>query len=145
MKSATLLDKMRIALSKIGVTNGTSRPINTNDEHSNAAWEYYIATQLAKEAEARKERALTVCQALNVIPDFKANPLPAGTSKVLHADDVMVISVTTRKAATRFNSALFTERFKAKHPKLAAEIDALVAECTQPNATPHAISAALKE
>lgn len=145
MKTANAQEVLNNALRKIGNHNGTARPQPTNDEQKMAAWEYYVADSLAKMAEQRKKLALAVAIAQGVIPDYKKKPLDAGKSIVNYTDEVMTITTTTRNAATRFQHELFIGRLKAKHPKLAAEIDGLVAECTATNAVPHMIAPSLKE
>jgi hypothetical protein len=145
MKTVNALSVFTAALMKIGSHNGSARPQPTNDVQKQVAWEYYVATTLAKLAETRKENALKAAVANGVLPDYKKQPLTAGKSAVPYDDDVVSIVVATRTAATKFDKALFLGKLKAKHPKLAAEIDAIEAECTSTNAVPHVITPALKE
>jgi hypothetical protein len=59
-----------------------------------AALEYHDASVGLRDAEARRKKATAAAVKLGVLPDHERFPLPVGTSQVVYADGLLVISVT---------------------------------------------------
>jgi hypothetical protein len=58
-----------------------------------SALEYHIASQLNREAEARKKKAIAAAVKSGVLFDHLKEPMPAGTNQVIYSGNSVEISV----------------------------------------------------
>lgn len=94
------------AFAEIGRVNGTMMPRSHNPQER-VAYEYWVASLLARLSEARRERAKKAAVAAAILPDHVASPMPIGTAETVYAGDVVTISVKVVEQSPRLDVAGF--------------------------------------
>lgn len=119
----------------IGRANGTRMP-RSSKASDKIAWEYHIASHLARIAEARRERAHRDAVKLGVLFDHTKAPLPQGTEQVVYAGDVVEIAVKVTTPADRLDpTELGVALVKVGVPM--RTVEKVFRQCTHQTAAPH--------
>lgn len=119
----------------IGRANGTRMPRST--KHTDKiAWEYHVASHLARIAEARREKAHREAVKLGVLFDHRKEPLPEGTDQLIYAGDIVEIAVKVTTPADRLDP---TELGVAlvKAGVAMKTVEKVFRACTHQTAAPH--------
>lgn len=138
-----ITNAINVAFKKIGSTNGTLPPIVAkpkNTEHF--AWEYHVASQLQRVAEARKKEAFSECIKAGLFPDPEKEPSLPGSNHTVYAGDNVNITLTVKKGSARVDAKEFCDAL------LEAGVDPkIVAACrdvaTQTTRAPHQFTSSL--
>jgi len=107
-----------------------------------AAWDYHVASQLLRAAEARREKAHKACVTLGVMFDHKKNPDPVGTDRLVYPGDVVEISVKVTTATTKLDAVELGVRL-VKAGLSIKIVEKLYRECTVENDAPHKFTTSL--
>lgn len=129
------------AFAAIGTTTVTKMPPSKSNTEP-LAWEYHVAGQLARIAEARKKKAVKAAVKAGIMFDPEKDPLVVGTDKLVYAGDVIEISVAVTTPASRLDSdALIDDLEQAGVARKL--LDKLVAKHTHENRAPHKFTSSL--
>jgi hypothetical protein len=104
------------ALAQIGRVNGTMMP-KSRKRGDAEAYEFFTASLINQLNEARRNQAKKALIAKGIMPDYSADPLPAGTVQTVFSGDVVSLSVKVVEQAARVNvAALVADLEKAGFP-----------------------------
>ena len=130
------------AFEAIGVVEPTRQPRSRRNNEP-VAWEFYVATHLAKLAEARKRQAQAAAIVSGVIFDHEKEPMPEGTNgRVVYSGDVVEIELTVSNPSKRFDAAGFINALEKAGVKRKL-LNELAEQHTADSRAPHKFSASL--
>lgn len=113
--------KITDAVNRIGTALGVRLPI-PNDEVAAAAQEYYVANELVKAAEGRKDKAKSALVPLLNVPSAKGK-------HVVHDSRVAVVTADQRSAPRRLNEEAVINMICKRFKLGVDEAKTLVDEC----------------
>jgi hypothetical protein len=129
------------AFAEIGIAGGTKMPpskLNTEP----VAWEYFVASLLARFADARKTAATKAAIKAGLMFDHAKEPRPTGTNALIYAGDVVEITVAVTTATSRLDADGFFDAVEKAGVKRSV-LDRLVAAHTTENRPPHKFTAVM--
>ena len=141
LKATERTAALTLAFTAIGATGDTKMP-RSGSNTDPIAWEFHVASHLARQAEARKKKAHAACVAAGLIFDHDSEPKPPGTSEVVYAGEVVEIAVSVSNPTAKLDGTLFIAALieAGVSRKL---IDRVRAMHTYENKAPHKFTSAL--
>ena len=124
------------AFAAIGVQSPTTMPKSPRNGEP-FAYEYHVASLLARLAEARKRKAVSEAVKAGVMFDPDKTPRPVGTDALVYAGDVVEISVSVTTPTTKVDMEAFLADISKKHKVPADKLAALLVQHTHKNRAPH--------
>lgn len=129
------------AFAEIGSGIGTSKPRSTLNTEP-VAWEFHVASHLARIATARKVKAHAAAVKAGVIFDHEKAPLAVGTNKLVYAGEVIEISVAVTSPSEKLDAPAFIADLE-KSGIARKLLDKLVAKHTSESRAPHKFTSSL--
>lgn len=137
------------AFEDIGQSHGKERPAapgtgmpKSKSNQEPTAWEYFVATHLARLAEARKRRAQAAAVKAGVLFDPEKEPRPIGTNALVYAGDVVEIAVAVATPGTRLDQEGLVKDLEKAGLAL-PRINKIINANTLENRAPHKFSSTL--
>lgn len=141
LKATEKTSALTEAFVAIGATGETKMPRSGSNTEP-VAWEYHVASHLARLAEARKKKAHAIAVKQGLIFDHEKEPKEAGTSCVVYQGEVVEIAVVVSNGANRLDVAAFIAELK-EAGVCADLLGAALALHSGPGKAPHKFTSAL--
>ena len=136
IKPSLMADHVRSAFKALGTGNEQSPP--TNDPMEAAAWEFAIASELVRMANARKTEATKAAVAAGVLSDgYVASP---GTLTIVHDGTWVQIQLKVNQPTTTLNFDMFQDALR-EHKVKQSVIDECKKAAMKTNKPPHQLTA----
>lgn len=129
------------AFTAIGATGETKMPRSGSNTEP-VAWEYHVASHLARLAESRKKKAHAAAVAQGLIFDHEKEPAPPGTSEVVYQGEVVEIALAVSNGADKLDVANFIAELREAGVSRKL-LDSAMALHTAPSKAPHKFTSAL--
>lgn len=129
------------AFDAIGVAEPTRQPRSRRNNEP-IAWEFFVATQLARLADARKRQAHEAAVNAGVLPDHEKEPLPEGAERSVYAGEVVTIALAVGVPVRRLDVKSFVKDLE-KAGVARKLLDKLVEDNMVAARAPHKFTAAL--
>lgn len=129
------------AFEAIGIAEPTRQPRSRRNNEP-VAWEFFVASHLAKLAEVRKRHAHAAAIVAGVLFDADKEPMPAGTERMIYAGDVVEIALTVSNPSRKFDAPGFINALEKAGVKRKL-LNELAEQFTTDNRAPHKFAASL--
>jgi hypothetical protein len=97
-----IMNKIKNGFDALGKKNGTAAPQSANNLES-IAWDYHVASELSRMAEARKRSATAAAVKAGVLIDPATEPRDPGTNEILFSGEHVQVQVSVRSPTTSYN------------------------------------------
>lgn len=135
-----LIDTVNVMFSKIGTTNGTTRP-ETKNNRAPIAWELWVSSHLASVAKGRYEQAKKAALNAGIIFDHFKTPHEPGYEHI-YEDDVVEVWLKVNKPSRSYDVDKLCSYLIGRGVSKKAINEALVHASTQGKAA-HTFTASL--
>ena len=140
-KATAKINAIIQAFDAIGVVEPTRQPRSRRNNEP-VAWEFYVATHLAKLAEARKRQAIAAAVAAGVLFDHEKEPMAVGTERDVYAGDVVQIALVVSNPSRKLDVPGFVDALEKAGVKRKLLLETAEQHTTDSRA-PHRFTASL--
>lgn len=136
--ATTLRNKINLAVTHIGTTNGTKRPDIKATNRSGVAYDLAVAELVKNRAMSIYRSAVKAAIEAGIMFDHTMKPLlHGGIVKELFRDDVVRVYVKTKEPHDRLDMTVLRDIMTARHKIAFADFDAAVRASTKKTNPPH--------